>query len=118
MATYNFGADEHVESSMRAILELAGDQAGTVQYRPGVGPAGAVELPDDVADEWNKIKAKHDADEAKKAAKAAKDAEKAEAEAVTDDEDDDEDEEGTGAVETTAPATRTSRRTAAKTNQE
>jgi hypothetical protein len=112
VGSYTFGADEHVESSMRAILELAGDRVGEVQYRPGVGPAGAVELPDDLADEWTKFKAKHDAEEAAKAEEADEDAD-------TDDEDDDEEEEGTGAVETTAPAaTRASRRTAAKTSQE
>lgn len=101
MANYYFGADEHVESSMRAILELAGDRAGEIQYRPGVGAAGAVELPEDVADEWVKIKADHDAEQA--------------AAADTDDEDDDEDESG-GAVEA-APSGRTSRRTAAKTQE-
>ena len=65
MAEYRFAADENVSESMGALLELAGaDRISDVQYRPGVGPAGAVELPDDLHAEWTKIKSEHDAEQA------------------------------------------------------
>lgn len=76
MAQYQFGENENVTESMQAILALAGDErAGEVQYQPGVGPAGAVNLPDDLHGEWTQVKADHDAEQDKKSKQAAADKE-------------------------------------------
>jgi hypothetical protein len=106
MALYQFGPDEHVESSMQALLELAGDDPSVVSYRPGVGPSGAVELPDDLHQQWTEVKAQHDADTAKKA--------KADKAAASTDEEDTETEGDDTAGKT---ATRTSRRGAGKSQE-
>jgi hypothetical protein len=106
MAVYQFGEDENVEESMRAILELAGphedrEARSGIQYRAGVGPAGAVEIPDELHEQWTKLKADHDAEKASEADNADADA----------DSDEGSDDDGSEEPKTTG---RTSSRKAAK----
>lgn len=60
MTLYVFTEDENQTESLQGILAMAEDRAGEVNYQPSVGPAGAVDLPDDLYLEWVDFKTKHD----------------------------------------------------------
>jgi len=71
VATYYPTADENLEEVVRSLLELA-DDPNDVVYLPGVGEQGAVQAPDQVIEQFAKVKTEHEAEAAKSTRKSSR----------------------------------------------